>query len=353
MLHILWLIIKWILILLGILIGLIFLILLLLLFCPIRYRGNLKKDRTDSLREIHATGEVSWLLHIISAQAFWEQGVLKTKICFLGIPLEKLKNLFRKKKKPRALSNSGNQNAKKQTESSRSHEKTSKSEQQNDAAELQMSEPQEDTVEDINEISEKVIMEPISISEEISEDEKKLRTKIADLILNIVGKIKMTVGKLFRIVQNFLGIPKRILKKMQSLALTIRDVCDKIHWWKEFLDHPRTKEALSFLWKNAKKLIYHVLPTRITGKITFGNEDPAVTGMVLAVLGMTIPFHKNKIEVAPLFDDENVLEGEILLKGRIYGIVVLKTAAELYFNKNIKYVIHRWRHKEVKHGERE
>ena len=51
-------------------------------FSPIRYRGNLKKDRTDSLREIHATGEVSWLLHIISAQVFWEQGVLKTKICF-------------------------------------------------------------------------------------------------------------------------------------------------------------------------------------------------------------------------------------------------------------------------------
>ena len=353
MLHILWLIIKWILILLGILIGLIFLILLLLLFCPIRYRGNLKKDRTDSLREIHATGEVSWLLHIISAQVFWEQGVLKTKICFLGIPLEKLKNLFRKKKKPRALSNSGNQNAKKQTEASGSHEKTSKSENQNDTAELQMSEPQEDTVEDINEISENVIMEPISISEEISEDEKKLRTKIADLISNIVGKIKTAVGKLIRIVQNFLGIPKRILKKIQSLALTIRNFCDKINWWKEFLDHPRTKEALSFLWKNAKKLIYHVLPARITGKITFGNEDPAVTGMVLAVLGMTIPFHKNKIEAAPLCDDENVLDGEILLKGRIYGIVVLKTAAELYFNKNIKYVIHRWRHKEVKHGERE
>lgn len=349
MLHILWLIIKWILILLGILIGLIFLILLLLLFCPIRYRGKIKKDRTDSLREIHATGEVSWLLHIISAQVFWEQGVLKTKICFLGIPLEK----FRKKKKPRSLSNSEDQNAKKQTEASRSHEKTSKSEQQNDAAELQMSEPQEDTVEDINEISENVIMEPISISEEISEDEKKLRTKIADLILNIVGKIKTAVGKLIRIIHNFLGIPKRILKKIQSLALTIRNFCDKINWWKEFLDHPRTRAALSFLWKNAKKLIYHVLPTRITGKITFGNEDPAVTGMVLAVLGMTIPFHKNKIEVAPLFDDENVLEGEILLKGRIYGIVVLKTAAELYFNKNIKYVIHRWRHKEVKHGERE
>ena len=52
-------------------------------------------------------------------------------------------------------------------------------------------------------------------------------------------------------------------------------------------------------------------------------------------------------------DNENVLEREIMLKGRIYGIVVLTTAAKLYFNKNIKYVIHRWRHKEVKHGERE
>ena len=50
-------------------------------------------------------------------------------------------------------------------------------------------------------------MEPISISEEISEeseDEKKLRTKIADLILNIVGRIKTAVGNLIRIVQNFL-----------------------------------------------------------------------------------------------------------------------------------------------------
>lgn len=56
-----------------------------------------KKDRTDSLREIHAFGEVSWLLHIISAQVFWEQGVLKTKLCFLGIPLEKLKICFCKK----------------------------------------------------------------------------------------------------------------------------------------------------------------------------------------------------------------------------------------------------------------
>ena len=91
----------------------------------------------------------------------------------------------------------------------------------------------------------------------------------------------------------------------------------------------------------------------ITGMITGGGGGPAGAGAGRAVLGMTIPFHKNAIAVTPLFDSENVLEGEVMLKGRIYGIMLLKTAAELYFNKHIKYVIHRWRHKEVNHGERE
>ena len=171
--------------------------------------------------------------------------------------------------------------------------------------------------------------------------------------IKIAGRIKSVLGKFLTVVRNALRVPSRILKKIQKFALTIRKFCDKINWWREFIDHPRTRAAISFLWEDGKKLIHHVLPTRITGKITFGSEDPAVTGTVLALLGMTIPFHKNKIMVNPLFDGENILEGEIFLKGRIYGVVLIKIAIELYFNKNIKYVIHRWRHKEVNHGERE
>lgn len=150
-----------------------------------------------------------------------------------------------------------------------------------------------------------------------------------------------------------MGIPSKIFQKIQNFRLTIKKFCGNINWYKEFIDHPRTREALSLVWKDAKKLIRHIFPTRIKGRIIFGCEDPSVTGTVLAVLGMTIPFHKNAIAVTPLFDSENVLEGEVMLSGRIYGAMLLKTAAELYFNKNIKYVIRRWRHKEVNHGERE
>ena len=80
--------------------------------------------------------------------------------------------------------------------------------------------------------------------------------------------------------------------------------------------------------------------------MTFGCEDPAITGTALAVLGMTFPFHKNRIQVEPLFDGENQLTGKVSLKGRIYGIVLVKTVLEIYINKNVKFVIDGWKHKE-------
>ena len=68
----------------------------------------------------------------------------------------------------------------------------------------------------------------------------------------------------------------------------------------------------------------------------------------MALLGMFLPLHKNCIQIMPIFQtDRNILEGNVEMKGRIYGIVLVKTAAEIYFNKNVKYMINRWKHKEV------
>ena len=47
MLHILWLILKFILILLGIVLGLLLLAILLILFCPVRYRASGTKEKDD------------------------------------------------------------------------------------------------------------------------------------------------------------------------------------------------------------------------------------------------------------------------------------------------------------------
>lgn len=114
-------------------------------------------------------------------------------------------------------------------------------------------------------------------------------------------------------------------------------------WWKAFIEHPRVTAARKLVWKHGKFLLKHIFPTRIEGQVTFSFEDPALTGAALAVLGMTIPFHKNCIQIDPRFDSENYLYGNIRAKGRIYGFVPVRAAVSIYFNKNIKYVIKRWK----------
>ena len=97
------------------------------------------------------------------------------------------------------------------------------------------------------------------------------------------------------------------------------------------------------MWNHAKFLLKHIIPTRIEGQVTFSFEDPALTGTALAVLGMTIPFHKNCVQINPRFEGENYLQGNIRAKGRIYGFVFVRAALSIYFNKNIKYIIKRWK----------
>ena len=162
-------------------------------------------------------------------------------------------------------------------------------------------------------------------------------------IWEILSKIIRFPGNLWNKV---ISIIKGIIEKIKNITKTISGITDKLGWWKEFLTNERTKAAISLVWKDAKGLLHHVLPTKLEGDVTFGCDDPAITGTVLAVLGMTFPFHKNRIHVNPLFDGENQLTGNVSLKGRIYGIVLIKAAIEIYFNKNIKYVINRWKHKE-------
>lgn len=380
MLHILWLIIKFILILLGIIAGLIFLVLLLLLFCPVRYRARAEKERAVGIKEIEAFGEVSWLFHGIAVKAFFRNGTPEFEFYILGISFSRIKKLFhRKKKKPHSFTTG--ESEKKRSRSGNKKQKNKKEESQKPSVRIinetdkpkgisrdsqKDTEPEKNITFDISkseddnrtEVQEPYVQKTVQtekMDENISDSdlENQKENRFISLIFEIAGRIKKAVSGFGTVIRKALGIPSRIFEKIQNIRLTIKKFCGKINWYKEFIDHPRTREAISFVWKDAKKLLHHILPTRLTGKITFGSEDPAITGTVLAVMGMTIPFHKNAIAVNPLFDGENVLEGEVMLKGRIYGVILLKMAAELYFNKNIKYVIHRWRHKEVNHGERE
>ena len=316
MLHILWLIIKFILIILGIAGALLLSVLLLLLFCPVRYLIQGSKPEEGGMSGLKGQIRVSWLFRGITFRLFYENKETKTDFRIFGISADK----FRRRKK------------KASGKSARPEEKIS---DENISAEKELpsleklpfvTETKEKT--EIPKVQEKAAKEKEEKREEIQESEPE--KKKPGLLKGFMEKIK--------------SIPAKIRK----IRLTIKRTCVKIEWWKGFFSNPRIKEAISFCWKDVKKLIRHILPVKVEGNVTFGFEDPSITGRIVALLGMSIPFHKNRIQVMPLFQtDRNILEGNIKMKGRIYGVVLVKTAAEIYFNKNVKYMINRWKHKEA------
>ena len=330
MLHILWMLIKLILILLGTVLGLAVLVLLLLLFCPVRYSAEALKE-TSSFKETEAAVRVSWLFGGISFTFRRIQGKNTQKLCVFGIPVL---SLLQKRKQKKAAAGKV-QTAEKSPLSEQPTEKPLP-ETKISLPETEISLPQEKKPDiPYGSAEAKQKKDPETGTSDLSESDEKIRTENKNKISALPDKLKEIMDRLAQ--------PSMLSK----IPLTIRRIYDKIDWYRQFFEYPRTKEAVSLVLDRSKKLMHHIFPKKIKGKVTFGSEDPSITGTALAVLGMTMPFHKNRVEIVPVFDNQNILEGNIKIKGRIYGFVPVKMLAELYFNKNIKYIISRWKHKEV------
>lgn len=113
---------------------------------------------------------------------------------------------------------------------------------------------------------------------------------------------------------------------LQKIKYTYQTMCDKIkvllekkEKLTEFLAEPIHKAA----WGRLKKELFRILrllrPRKFTGAVRFGLEDPYDTGRILAVLSMLYPFYGEHIDIYPDFE-YRILEGHLLIKGRIRGI---------------------------------
>ena len=76
-------------------------------------------------------------------------------------------------------------------------------------------------------------------------------------------------------------------------------------------------------------------PRKFTGAVRFGLEDPYDTGRILAVLSMLYPFYGEHIDIYPDFE-YRILEGHLLIKGRIRGIYAVIVLWNLFFDKQVR-----------------
>lgn len=319
--HIVLVLLKIIGILLLVVLSLILLAIFLILFVPVRYQAYGYRDSQISKGIIR----VFWLAHLISCKVSYDSHGKKIKwsVKIFGISIQKV-TAWKKKRKSRKQNTERKKTRKKETERKETEtvlkakeiQENIEQEQNRDVAEQ---EQKRKKVKDIEQKPEKV--------ERIKSEENQKRKEDKHSPISIF----------FKKLKKILEIPRIILRKVKKTWLTVHGICDKISEIRTFLESEVFLNAKTLLLGEVKKLGLHILPKKVRGEIEFGFDDPSLTGRILAVAGICYPLYGNNIKITPYFD-RKILEGELKVKGRIRGIVLLKSVLKVGFNHEVREI---------------
>lgn len=267
--HILLLILKAIGILILVLLGLVLAVVCLVLFVPVCYEaGGSWKDKPAG------KGKISWLFGAVSLSAGYDgdESGLTAGVRLFG---QKLWEMDKEKEAPethRPL----DEETLRGTDAERKEPKDRKKPEEKETA--------------LWEENQQPRPEP--------EDKRHTEHKKKD----VFGRIKVFLEKLKFSFQSFCDK----LKNMQNIAE------EKKAW----LEDEENQASLKLLWKQTGRFLRHVCPRGGKGSVTFGFEEPYLTGQALSAAALIYPFFEGNLEICPVFDD-TVFEAEGSFKGRI------------------------------------
>lgn len=289
-------ILKWLGILLLVLLGLVLTVLLAVLFVPIRYEAE------GSFRgELLAKGQISWLWRLFSIQAVYD-GDTEVSLRIFGVKLGRKKETAERTEKTETPDSVVTGSEKRPEEEMPVYESRPK-------AEAPASEKHQGTEEGIKE---KV---PAAGTKNAKNGQKKKRVR-----QSLFQKIKVTF-------QRICGKLKTAEERWQKLM--------------EFLEKEENKNTFRLLKRQVIRFFKHVLPGKVSGTVRFGFEDPYTTGRILTYISPFYGWYGRTIQVIPVFD-EQVLDGELSLKGRIRIATLLFIGFQVWRDKNFRTLLKRW-----------
>ena len=296
-LTVLLLILKILGIVLLVLLGILLALLLIVLFVPVRYQGSGYRKEGDPV-PVHVQLKVTWLLHLVRVSFIYpEEAFLKVQILFFQI-------LPAKEKKKKA-SNKKEADGKKP--------KTDKKEVGSDVS---------DTASD-----QKISDEGNAADEDGGDD----RRTLSDF-----------VRKLFSAIRNIKYTIRKIYDKINHIIHNIR-------YYIKILQTESFKRAFALCREQLLRLMKIVLPRKVSGTFTIGMEDPAATGQILSIYGILYPLIGDSITVIPDFEKPG-MEGSFRFKGKITAFTLIRIAAKIYFDKDLKRVICLFKKEAVQNG---
>lgn len=321
MLHILFLILKIIGILLAVLLGLILLAVCIVLFVPVCYRGNVQGDLNRRELDVHA--KVSWLFGLVRAVFTLRDGKTDMAICIAW------KRIGEEKEEKR------DEHVK--TESKAESRTTHHVEPEVGSQKIQpMEKVEKGTPPDSQKVSEepgisgraeKKHAQSAKVRQESTEEKKHEKKPDKDdsddrsKIEKIADKIKCTFD--------------RFCDKMNKITEKKEELTEKKEKLTDFLRDEMHRKAFGKLKQEGVRLAKKLIPKRIEGNVTFGFEDPSLTGKALAWISILYPWIGEHTDITPDFE-ERKLCGNLRIQGRVHVITPVAAAARLIMCKAIR-----------------
>ena len=276
-------------------------VLLAVLFAPIRYRLYVEKEDGWKKENIHIRADISWLAGIVRVKArFFEPQILKVQVLFFTVF-----DLFKEKKEKRQ--------SKKTLKRQKTDSKTEKS-TVNEKPKVQ------------NSTAEKVPPEEKAPAQDAEEETAGTEeTEKSPSLRERLEKIRYTICSIYD---------------------KIKAAKDTAGYYKELLQSEEFKSCLSFVTGKTGKLLRHILPKRIRGYLLFGTGQPDQTGYILGMLSIIRGIRGyDKFHIEADFERQ-IVEGKIQCRGHIRLATVGILALQIYQKKELKELISKWKREE-------
>lgn len=303
MLHVILQILAIIGIILLCILGFLILLTLLVLFVPIRYRAEGSKDGKD----IWLRAKATYLFRLVTVTyEYPKPGSLVARI--LGFKIV--------------------DTAKKPEEEGSGKEKKKKKEKKEAEPAVAKEQKEPDASAKEQEKAEAAAKEQAKTDAEAETEGEPLKEEA-------VKKEKLTFRDK---IKKILYTIRTFCDKIKHIKDTIKGIADNIAYYKKVITQTENKKLYGRVKERIFKVLKSIRPRVLKASLHIGTGSPDTTGYLCALYGMLLPIFGNNVILDADFE-ETVWEGTFFLKGRITVFTLLRHAAGVLLDKQLRILI--------------